>query len=526
MLTELRVTNFKGFAGEHRIPLAPVTLIFGSNSSGKTALLHALALLAENSGPAALLGPTNGGIDLSVPDIDLGGYRNLMNRHDVSADRYVGLGVSADVIGFRGRAELLDMWQARASSHDFHLVQNPDGSVVVDRSHLSLHRTADISLDFETFSVEEQFQDKPDLVSEMEDESSVRQFGLRLTPERASRAALGLAQLFNQAKEWIDNHQSYLENSPLPQRMPLINFWRRLDRINGTGLLSATPDEMSSLLEDGTNHQLLMRRSAGQLGHWARWQDGVEADPSREWVKHFQEALAGVINETNRIAYSALTRANYLGPMRNVPSRLETLEADRPSRLTSSGRQVVSILAQSDQILRRVNYYLSQLLIPYSIEVVPVEPEIPSAGSYRAVVLTDLRTDTPVSPRDLGFGITQLLPVLVALASRSSNLFLVEQPELHLHPRLHGDLASLFVERARASQPMQVIAETHSENLILRIQKMIRNRDVSPDEISIVYVGSSEQVGSWIEPIRISPQGEMMDDWPGGFFTERAQEWM
>ena len=186
----------------------------------------------------------------------------------------------------------------------------------------------------------------------------------------------------------------------------------------------------------------------------------------------------------------------------------------------------MSLLMQGDQVLGRVNRYLSQLSIPYTIEVVPVEPEIPSAGSYRAVVLTDRRTDTPVSPRDLGFGITQLVPVLVALASRASNLFLVEQPELHLHPRLHGDLASLFVEVARASRPMQVIAETHSENLILRVQKMIRNRDLSPDEVSIVYVGSSEQIGSWIQPIRISPQGEMMDDWPGGFFTERAQEWM
>lgn len=526
MLTELRVTNFKGFGGEHRVPLAPVTLIFGSNSSGKTALLHALALLAESSGPAALLRPPGAGIDLSVPDIDLGGYRNLMNRHDVSAERFIGLGVSTDLIGYRGRTELFDMWAARSSSHEFELRQNPDGSIGVDRSSLDLKCASDISLDFETLSRDEYPHDKSDFVGELDNESFIGPFGLRLSPERASRSALALAKLFHHAKVWIDDHQTYLDSASASQRMPLIDFERHLDRIHDTGLLSTPPDAMRDLLENGSNHQLLLRPGAGQFGHWARWQANTNVDPSREWVEHFQKALATVINEANRISYNAFMRTNYLGPTRHVPSRLETLETGRPRRLTSSGSQVVSLLMQGDQVLRRVNRYLSQLSIPYTIEVVPVEPEIPSAGSYRAVVLTDRRTDTQVSPRDLGFGITQLVPVLVALASRASSLFLVEQPELHLHPRLHGDLASLFVEAARATQPMQVIAETHSENLILRVQKMIRNRDLSPDEVSIVYVGSSEQIGSWIQPIRISPRGEMIDDWPGGFFTERAQEWM
>ena len=217
MLTELRVTNFKGFAGEHRVPLAPVTLIFGSNSSGKTALLHALALLAENSGPATLLRPPGAGIDLSVPDIDLGGYRNLMNRHDVSADRYMGLGVSADLIGHRGRTELFDMWAARASSHDFELVLTSDGSIGVDRSSLSLHCASDISLDFEILSRDEYVHDKSDFVSELEDENPIRRFGLRLSPERASRAALGLSDLFNHAKGWIDDHRNYLDSASISQ---------------------------------------------------------------------------------------------------------------------------------------------------------------------------------------------------------------------------------------------------------------------------------------------------------------------
>jgi predicted ATPase len=101
----------------------------------------------------------------------------------------------------------------------------------------------------------------------------------------------------------------------------------------------------------------------------------------------------------------------------------------------------------------------------------------------------------------------------------------VEQPELHLHPKLQAELGELFAEVATAKSPKQVIVETHSENLILRVQRLVRDGRLSADQVSVLYVGANAGIGSWIQPIRLSDDGSLMDEWPGGFFPERMAEW-
>jgi len=95
MLTELAVENFKAFKGRHRVPLAPITLIFGGNSAGKSSLIQALLLLKQT-----LVGSTGSAFGMRNSDslvvrgdlVDLGSFRALIHAHDT--DRHLGLGVS------------------------------------------------------------------------------------------------------------------------------------------------------------------------------------------------------------------------------------------------------------------------------------------------------------------------------------------------------------------------------------------------------------------------------------------------
>lgn len=177
MLTELRVANFKGFAGEHHVPLAPVTLLFGANSSGKTALLHAVALLAENLGAHAFRRPSSS-FELSVPGIDLGGYRNLIHRHDLSPGAHIGLGVTVDTIGYRhSRDDALDALGASGASHDFRFALGDDRRIFPEASSLILEGPVDIPLDFQPGDNRRRMQ----LVG--------------VTPERAQAAGEGIANL-------------------------------------------------------------------------------------------------------------------------------------------------------------------------------------------------------------------------------------------------------------------------------------------------------------------------------------------
>jgi predicted ATPase len=130
---------------------------------------------------------------------------------------------------------------------------------------------------------------------------------------------------------------------------------------------------------------------------------------------------------------------------------------------------------------------------------------------------------------DVGVGISQVIPVL--LAANSSRVY-IQQPELHLHPKLQAQLADVFVEQV-SRDPIFVI-ETHSEHFLLRILRRIRETyrsdiahtlfSLNAEDVVVLYVDKTKEGTSNIVQLRLSEDGEFIDRWPNGFFTERDGE--
>jgi hypothetical protein len=177
------------------------------------------------------------------------------------------------------------------------------------------------------------------------------------------------------------------------------------------------------------------------------------------------------------------------------------------------------------------------------------------APEREELVLVDERNNIVVRPSDVGVGISQVLPVVVAAlyrGERGAGAFVaVEQPELHIHPKLQVALADLFIEQSSAGSVSDhwFLLETHSEHILLRLLRRVRESTaaslradavaikkegddklskpvpvLTPDNVSVIYVQRAEDGSTQFLPLRIDATGEFRDLWPEGFFDERLRE--
>jgi predicted ATPase len=132
-------------------------------------------------------------------------------------------------------------------------------------------------------------------------------------------------------------------------------------------------------------------------------------------------------------------------------------------------------------------------------------------------------------------GVSQVIPVVVGSLLQSDSTVVVEQPELHLHPAVQARLGDLFINGALEDANNRFILESHSEHLMLRLLRRIRETtekdeeypdylaELKPEHVSVYYVQSSAGKTEMI-PLRITEDGDFKDRWPNGFFDERAEE--
>lgn len=157
------------------------------------------------------------------------------------------------------------------------------------------------------------------------------------------------------------------------------------------------------------------------------------------------------------------------------------------------------------------------------------------------LVLRDLKFNTEVALQDVGVGISQVLPILIRAYGDKNKLICIEQPEIHIHPALQAEMGDLFIESSLGKNKNTFLLETHSEHLILRILRRIREtaegemddwpeelrkacpNGITPDDVSVLFVEPSNE-GSKIRLIEITPDGDFAQAWPGGFFAERSKE--
>lgn len=153
-----------------------------------------------------------------------------------------------------------------------------------------------------------------------------------------------------------------------------------------------------------------------------------------------------------------------------------------------------------------------------------------TSSQITSLTLWDSLNEIEVAPSDIGVGVSQLFPLVVASFIAKSGLVSCEQPELHVHPRVQVAIGDMLLH---ASEKASFLVETHSEHLVLRLLRRIRESanglqpeempSASPQDVSVIYLEPSDS-GVRVTRLEITDDGDFEQHWPGGFFEERDEE--
>lgn len=153
--------------------------------------------------------------------------------------------------------------------------------------------------------------------------------------------------------------------------------------------------------------------------------------------------------------------------------------------------------------------------------------QIPSSViSYELILRNGI--NKPINIVNTGSGISQSFPLILRsfMPVEEPTLIIIEEPETHLHPAAHGNLAERFVDSFLEDNNRNYLIETHSENFILRLQSIIADPEIAftSNDIKIYYVDFvKEEQSSKLVSLEISEDGEI-EDWPDNVFNENLDE--
>jgi len=236
----------------------------------------------------------------------------------------------------------------------------------------------------------------------------------------------------------------------------------------------------------------------------------------------FDEARAGSRN--SHAAFRALQSVEYVGAMRAPPSRTYLFTGERRLKVGANGEHAISMLAmdsirrgsKSRGIRQGVVKWLGQAGIASDLKIVSL------SDRYFEVHVQHPITQEYENFADVGYGNSQVIPVLVAgMNSSPDDCFIVEEPEIHLHPKAQAELGDFFVDLTKRG--VQSIVETHSEYMIVRLQRQIAAGNFDPSALRIYYV-DPKSTGKSIVALKLNSKGAFLNEWPGGFFPERLNE--
>ena len=242
---------------------------------------------------------------------------------------------------------------------------------------------------------------------------------------------------------------------------------------------------------------------------------------------------ADFVQELNLRHEKLFRLLSYLGPLRTKADRLYSWAGNGPESVGYAGENTVAALLAARN--RKIGLGYRRPARPFTeiiamklkemglVEEFSVRPIAEQRQEYEVKVCTKGSRDWVDLP-DVGFGVSQVLPVLVqCFYAPPGAIILMEQPEIHLHPSAQSALADVMIDAVKsrekgADRNIQLIIETHSEHFLRRLQRRIAEDAISQEKVS-AYFAKNDASSPILEPLQIDSFGHI-SNWPEHFFGD------
>lgn len=211
-------------------------------------------------------------------------------------------------------------------------------------------------------------------------------------------------------------------------------------------------------------------------------------------------------------------RICYLGSLREFPYSRYAWQGNHPKDTGLRGEEMISAILSKRVKLQGIDKQIMEWLQRLDlIDSYRLNPISGSEKDYEFLV-RKYKDGPEVRLTDVGFGVSQVLPVLVLCHYvPEGSILILEQPEAHLHPKVQSELADLLIEVVKNRQ-LQIILESHSEHLLIRLMRRIAEEQISADDTAFYFCEMNEGV-SGIERLNVDDYGNITN-WPQNFFGD------
>ncbi|HHQ6576493.1 TPA: DUF3696 domain-containing protein [Serratia fonticola] len=594
-ITQLSLTNFRSFKTTQTINITPVTLLVGPNSSGKSSILLALFYLLKviekgQCNPQRIENLNNKYIGGFINLIHGHDYlKKILIRIEFDKDGRLGSSYGAIEDFFEnfnlGISSPSEMAQKMSITFEI------SWSDLLSTAYVSRYTVA-----FDGENIAEISSDSglrqptlsainflhPLLLPENHDEwmtNSVNEgkkihIGLKdnylsLT-KTASKSKKNNHETHNDEHFTNENSDVFNENAYASEFHEILTELRGFNKISDFPTDGNLVDEQSFAPYKIPHVPISIETRSGSLPALAKKSKTLISMDNAVLNERINEIISDLVVAPLDNLYSLLKDSLCIGPVRVIPDALFQHEQEINQKDWYDGSAAWHTLGRADShLIHKVNYWIANVeklnlgcslllrvdkkftelkssndKITYQLIERQLTSRISQTGigssnteiNFDAIStqysysLWDIKNNVSVYPNEVGVGISQIIPLVIATLSRKQGLIACEQPELHVHPRIQVDIGDLLTQ---ANKNVNFLIETHSEHLVLRLLKRIRQTtenvlpsDTAPvcsNDISIIYIEPTTE-GAQVKQIEIDEDGEFKQRWPHGFFSERREE--